>query len=154
MANPRRASYSSNQSSERESSLHLNGGIQSQIQRLSSSYPSFIHFLKKPHAFPFLLFVFLMLTWLSLRFQHSSTHSSSSSSSSRAAQNQREETQISDSQANLHRFGYGFPSRIAKDKRGWLLDPISIASDSGVSGTLFLSSSFWVQMFFCVIDVF
>ncbi|CAN1140848.1 hypothetical protein LINPERPRIM_LOCUS25095, partial [Linum perenne] len=30
------------------------------------------HWLKKPHAFPFLLLAFLLLTWLSLLLQHSS----------------------------------------------------------------------------------
>ncbi|CAA0827535.1 Unknown protein [Striga hermonthica] len=67
MANPRRTSYSSNQ-------LPISDPIpqfQSQThQSAATLFNSFKIFLKKPHAFPFLLSVFLLLTWVSLRFQH------------------------------------------------------------------------------------
>lgn len=36
--------------------------------------------------------------------------------------------------ANLVRLSSAFPSQIAKDKRGWLLDPVSLALASGISG--------------------
>ncbi|KAF3441359.1 hypothetical protein FNV43_RR15273 [Rhamnella rubrinervis] len=121
MANPRRNSYSNNQSLE--SSLHGN----------TFSYSSStVHFLKKPHAFAFLLSVFLLLTWVSLRLQHSAHFSSSSSS--RIQNTNQHSNQLDDSQANLMRFPSGFPSRIAKDKRGWLLSPVSLALDSAISG--------------------
>lgn len=121
MANPRKNSYSNNQSSE--SSLHGNA---------FSCSSSIVHFLKKPHAFPFLLSVFLLLTWVSLRLQHSARFSSSSSS--RIQNTNHHWNQLDDSQANLIRFSSGFPSRIAKDKRGWLLNPVSLALDSAISG--------------------
>ncbi|KAH7522592.1 hypothetical protein FEM48_Zijuj07G0155000 [Ziziphus jujuba var. spinosa] len=124
MANPRRTSYSNtNQSSE--SSLH---------GRTSSYTSSLMQFLKKPHAFPFLLSVFLLLTWVSLRLQHSAHFSSSSSSTRIQNPGDHHWTQLDDSQANLVRFSSGFPSRIAKDKRGWLLNPITLALDSAISG--------------------
>ncbi|KAL6272245.1 hypothetical protein ACE6H2_022937 [Prunus campanulata] len=123
MANPRRNSQSS------ENPFH------SQSIQFSSAL---VHFLKKPHAFPFLLSIFLLLTWVSLRLQHSSYLSSAPSHSSKDKDNRlthKKWSQLSDSSANLIRFSSGFPSRIAKDKRGWLLDPISLALDSGISGT-------------------
>lgn len=122
MANPRRSSYS-NTNQNSESSLH------------GRTFSSLMQFLKKPHAFPFLLFIFLLLTWVTLRLQHSAHLSSSSSSSSSRIQNPDHHwTQLDDSLANLIRFSSGFPSRIAKDKRGWLLNPIALAHDSSISG--------------------
>ncbi|CAB4316539.1 unnamed protein product [Prunus armeniaca] len=123
MANPRRNSQSS------ENPFH------SQSIQFSSSL---VHFLKKPHAFPFLLSIFLLLTWVSLRLQHSSYLSSAPSHISKDKDKpltHKKWSQLSDSSANLIRFSSGFPSRIAKDKRGWLLDPISLALASGISGT-------------------
>ncbi|XP_034225384.1 uncharacterized protein LOC117635149 isoform X1 [Prunus dulcis] len=122
MANPRRNSQSS------ENPFH------SQSIQFSSSL---VHFLKKPHAFPFLLSILLLLTWVSLRLQHSSYLSSAPSHISKDKDKpltHKKWSQLSDSSANLIRFSSGFPSRIAKDKRGWLLDPISLALDSGISG--------------------
>ncbi|XP_028946618.1 uncharacterized protein LOC126594320 isoform X2 [Malus sylvestris] len=115
MANPRRNTQSS------ENPFHA--------QTLTSS--SVTHFLKKPHAFPFLLSIFLFLTWVSLRLQHSSSPSRFSINRDDA---HKKWSQSSDSRANLVRFGSGFPSPIAKDKRGWFLDPISLAKDSRISG--------------------
>ncbi|KAL5546907.1 hypothetical protein UlMin_006594 [Ulmus minor] len=120
MANPRRNSYSNQQSLENPLPFHGQ----------TFSYSSLLHFLKKPHAFPFLLSIFLLLTWVSLRFQRSSQLSSDSSRAREAHQ----WSQDDDSKANLRRFNSGLPSPIAKDNRGWLLDPISLARDSGILG--------------------
>lgn len=125
MANPRRNSQSS------ENPFHS--------QSLNLSYSSLIlHFLKKPHALPFLLSIFLLLTWASLRLQHSSYLSSIHSHINKNWSQQHDDHKPlktkDDSKANLVRFGSGFPSPIAKDKRGWLLDPISLALDYGISG--------------------
>ncbi|KAG2689853.1 hypothetical protein I3843_09G157000 [Carya illinoinensis] len=118
LANPRRNSYPSGQSSE---------GPMFQSSSHSHSISSFVlHFLKKPHAFPFLLSIFLFLTWLSLRLQHASHFSPTSY--------ELKSSQDDDNAANLVRFSSGFPSPLAKDKRGWLLDPVSLALHSGILG--------------------
>ncbi|KAE8125065.1 hypothetical protein FH972_019902 [Carpinus fangiana] len=85
-----------------------------------------IRYLKKPQAFPFLLSVFLLLTWLSLRLQHSSNFSAPSFDNKWSKED--------DTKANLVRFSSGFPSTLAKDNRGWSLNPISLALHSGISG--------------------
>lgn len=114
--NLRRNSYSNNQSSDNP------------IQ--SRSLSSLLYFLKKPHAFPFLLFIFLFLTWVSLRVQHSSHFSSPP----HFHETQKKWSGDDDQKANLVRFPAGFPSQISKDKRGWLINPISFALDVGISG--------------------
>ncbi|KAE8678949.1 Detected protein of unknown function [Hibiscus syriacus] len=111
MANPRRNSYSTSQSSDINS-------FQFQTQS-SSSLSSLKHLLKKPHAIPFLLLFLLFLTWVSLRLQYSS------SSGVRRDQLGLDGPGDEDSKANLVRFKSGLPSPIVKDKRGWLLDPVS-----------------------------
>jgi hypothetical protein len=90
-----------------------------------------VYYLKKPQAFPFLLSVFLLLTWLSLRLQHSSHFSPPPFS--RVLDNKW--SKEDDTKANLVRFSSGFPSTLAKDERGWSLNPISLALHSGISGT-------------------
>ncbi|MBA0568540.1 hypothetical protein Golob_006031, partial [Gossypium lobatum] len=115
MANPRRNSYSTNQS--------VDGSFQSQTQS-SSSLSSLKHLLKKPHALPFLLLLLLLLTWVSLRLQYSSRF--------RYQQLGQDGHGDDDSKANLVRFKSGLPSAIVKDKRGWLLDPVSLALQFGV----------------------
>ncbi|XP_022967892.1 uncharacterized protein LOC111467267 [Cucurbita maxima] len=136
MANPRRTSISLLSSSNPQS-LETPFHIQSHGRTLSLSLRflfSFLkNFLKKPHAFPFLLSVFLLLTWISLRIQHSSSQFSSPDSS-RFEQNPDSWSKDGDLKANLVRFKSGFPSPISRDKRGWLLDPISLALDSGIPG--------------------
>lgn len=117
MANPRRNSYSTNQS--------VDGSFQSQTQS-SSSLSSLKHLLKKPHALPFLLLLLLLLTWVSLRLQYSSRF--------RHQQLGQDAHRDDDSKANLVRFKSGLPSAIVKDKRGWLLDPVSLALQFGVRG--------------------
>ncbi|XP_017617191.1 uncharacterized protein LOC108461770 isoform X1 [Gossypium arboreum] len=119
MANPRRNSYSTNQS--------VDGSFQSQTQS-SSSLSSLKHLLKKPHALPFLLLLLLLLTWVSLRLQYSSRF--------RHQQLGQDGHGDDDSKANLVRFKSGLPSAIAKDKRGWLLDPVSLALQFGVRGQM------------------
>lgn len=116
MANPRRNSHS----------LSHNPENPFQTQN-SSSLSSIIHFFKKPHAFPFLLSALLLLTWVSLRLQYSSPSGGFSKSHEKFSQDD-------DLKANLVRFKAGFPSPIAKDKRGWLLNPVSLAINSGIKG--------------------
>ncbi|KAF9679467.1 hypothetical protein SADUNF_Sadunf06G0018000 [Salix dunnii] len=111
MANPRRSSYSNNTESPFQLQNH---------SRLSSIR----HFLKKPLAFPFLLSIFLLLAWISLRLQHSSSSLSSSNLP------EIKSTQEEDEKANLIKFKSGLLS--SKDKRGWLLDPVSIALEYGI----------------------
>ncbi|KAG8472952.1 hypothetical protein CXB51_035058 [Gossypium anomalum] len=121
MANPRRNSYSTNQS--------VDGSFQSQTQS-SSSLSSLKHLLKKPHALPFLLLLLLLLTWVSLRLQYSSRF--------RHPQLGQDDHGDDDSKANLVRFKSGLPSAIVKDKRGWLLDPVSLSLQFGVERCLVL----------------
>ncbi|XP_071724650.1 uncharacterized protein [Rutidosis leptorrhynchoides] len=107
MVNPRRNSQS------------LENPFQSSNNNLS--WPWLILMLKKPQSLPFLLSVFVLLTWVSLRLQYQpSSH--------------QEWSQLDDSNTNLVRFKPGFPSTIAKDKRGWLLNPVSLALDSAIKG--------------------
>lgn len=138
MANPRRTSFSSSGNQNHHqlpiSTVNLNQGTQ-----ISSLMNSLKSFLKKPHAFPFLLSLFLFLTWVSLRFQRPSTSTP-----------HREEWHAkvqsgSDQNANLVRFSAS-SSSITKDKRGWLLNPISLALDSDISGISFLSSNYYSVM--------
>ncbi|XP_059295922.1 uncharacterized protein LOC132049220 [Lycium ferocissimum] len=129
MANPRRTSFSPS-GNHNHPQLPISTATnpfqnQSQISTLMNSLKSF---LKKPHAFPFLLSLFLFLTWVSLRFQRTSTpqreewHAKVLQSAGESFQE--------DEKANLVRFSAS-SSAIAKDKRGWLLNPISLALDSG-----------------------
>uniref|UniRef100_A0A2P2IXV9 Uncharacterized protein MANES_09G001600 n=1 Tax=Rhizophora mucronata TaxID=61149 RepID=A0A2P2IXV9_RHIMU len=123
MANPRRSSYASNSENP------------FQVQTFSM-LSSLKHFLKKPHALPFLLSIFLFLAWVCLRLQHSSH--SSSSVYLRGIQ-ERKWSKVDDEAANLARFPSGSaPSPIVKDKRGWLLNPVSLALDCGIQGNAFI----------------
>ncbi|XP_027352882.1 uncharacterized protein LOC113863482 [Abrus precatorius] len=80
--------------------------------------PSFVAwFLQRPHSIPFLLTLFFFLAWISLRMQRVSHPLPTPTTT--------------DITANLVRF---LPSNVAKDTRGWLLDPLSLALASGVSG--------------------
>lgn len=115
MANPRRTSNQINN----EIPIY---NTKSQSQTLSSKLKLF---LKKPQSFPFLLSIFLILTWVFLRI-HQQTPK---------FPNQRSTiTNDQDHEANLIRFKSNFPSSITKDTRGWMLDPVSIALDSGFTG--------------------
>jgi hypothetical protein len=96
---------------------------------LSRSLSSLAHFLKKPAAFPFLLSVFVLLTWLSLRFHHPNSLSSDHGGSVAGVD--------FDAYANPVRFSAAeFPYLIAKDKRGWLMDPVAASRHAGLNGEL------------------
>ncbi|GAB4851824.1 hypothetical protein Ancab_031223 [Ancistrocladus abbreviatus] len=99
--------------------------LENPFQTQSFSLSSFLFLLKKPQAFPFLLCVFLLMTWVSLRIQHSSHFSSP------VAQDGQKWSREGDPKANLVRF---FSSQLVKDKRGWLLNPVTAARDAGISG--------------------
>ncbi|AEE79569.1 putative rmlC-like cupin domain superfamily, rmlC-like jelly roll protein [Arabidopsis thaliana] len=102
-------------------------------QRLSP----LINLLKKPQAIPLLLSLFLLLTWISLRLQHSSqSHVSSSSSHPKSTVNSHPDLKVydDDDKANLVRFGLASLSPARKDDRGWLLDPVILARDSELKG--------------------
>lgn len=136
--NPRRSSHTTS------ISIDPNTFFQTQTQP-SNVVASLKLFLKKPHAFPFLLFIFLLLTWVSLRLQHSATSSSSVQTSSfddhdlKWGDNKRTSSFEQDHKANLIRFPSSDTlSQITKDKRGWLMDPVSVALKSGIPGSLFM----------------
>ncbi|CAL9197436.1 unnamed protein product [Musa hybrid cultivar] len=96
-------------------------------------------FLKRPSAFPLLLSIFVLLTWVFLRLEHpasaglrSSLSSGLSSSSSRSGTGP---VDGADSDANLVRFSaVEFPSKIARDWRGWLMDPVTAAREARLRG--------------------
>ncbi|CAO2822392.1 unnamed protein product [Amaranthus hypochondriacus] len=113
MVNPRRSSYGGN-----------NQTPENPYQSQSFTLISLLNLLKKPQAFPFLLSIFLLLTWVSLKLQHSSHFSPLSYDSQILSKEE-------DLKANLVRF---LPSKLAKDKRGWLLNPVDVAHDAGISG--------------------
>jgi hypothetical protein len=91
----------------------------------SSSLPSsLLHFLKRPASVPFLLCIFLLLTWISLRFHQPAPSASL-----------RRPTVAHDPQANHVRYPPAlYPTPIAADGRGWLLDPVAAARDAGLPG--------------------
>lgn len=149
MANPpsRRTSTSSSSTNHHYQLPISDSPFQSQnptttttTARIATLVNSLKFFLKKPHSFPFLLSIFLLLTWVSLRFQRHSRNSSSFSFSSSSmgssfSTNRQLHGGEMNSAANLVRF-YSLSSDIAKDKRGWLIDPVSLALQSGISGFL------------------
>lgn len=94
------------------------------FQTQSNSVSSILNLLKKPQAFPLLLLIFLLLTWVSLKFQNRSYFSPQ-------LQNPQRWSKEEDLKANLVRF---LPSQLAKDKRGWLLNPVAAATDAGING--------------------
>lgn len=138
--NPRRSSYITGAGNQ-SISIENNSLFQTQTQT-SNVVASLKVFLKKPHAFPFLLFVFLLLTWVSLRLQHSASFSSSDKTSSFSSQDlkwgEKKSSSVEDDhKANLIRFPSSETlSYITKDKRGWLMDPVSVALKSGISGNV------------------
>ncbi|KAI3862819.1 hypothetical protein MKW98_008659 [Papaver atlanticum] len=131
MANPRRVSLSNFNSNSNNPTLSLENPSQQQTQSLSLS--SIIIFFKRPHAFPILLSVFLFLTWVSLRLQHFH-HYYSPQQQQQTQDTQKWSRAGEDDKANLVRFSSDFPSKITKDKRGWMLDPVSIARAVGLPG--------------------
>ncbi|OEL35685.1 hypothetical protein BAE44_0003294 [Dichanthelium oligosanthes] len=88
---------------------------------------SVLHFLKRPASFPFLLSLFVLLTWLSLRFHRPTPPPSLGG----------RPAVVHDPQANLVRFAAELhPTPIARDGRGWLLDPVAAARDAGLPGQI------------------
>ncbi|KAL5994811.1 hypothetical protein ACLOJK_024868 [Asimina triloba] len=89
-------------------------------------------FLRRPQAFPFLLSLFILLTWLSLslqrlqssQLQHPSQNQQRVKSAGRAYDGDN---------AYIVKFASEFPSLIVKDPRGWLLNPVSAAADAAIS---------------------
>ncbi|ONK61508.1 uncharacterized protein A4U43_C08F30660 [Asparagus officinalis] len=133
MANPRRQGLQSQPQSPNPPLLPLSSSSSSSDQPQTSSILTSVSlFLKRPQAFPFLLSIFVLLTWLSLRLQRPPQTPSYSSSS------QFRDSRLSrslDLDANLVRFNaVEIPSGIAKDKRGWLVDPVSLALENGIHG--------------------
>ncbi|CAN4125634.1 unnamed protein product [Withania somnifera] len=124
MANPRRTSFSP-WGNQNQHQLPISSAQNHPGSSLMNSLKSF---LKKPHAFPFLLSLFLLLTWVSLRFQRPSTPTHMPQDWHPKLLSE------SDQMANLVRFPASYSSSITKDKRGWLLNPISLAIRSGISG--------------------
>ncbi|KAM3288946.1 hypothetical protein P3S67_022376 [Capsicum chacoense] len=129
MANPRRTSFSplSNHTHNHQQLPISTAPFQNQGTQISTLMNSLKSFLKKPHAFPFLLSLFLLLTWVSLRFQRPS-----SSSIRREEWHAKVQSGSDDLDANLVRFSPS-SSLIAKDKRGWLINPISLAISGGAA---------------------
>ncbi|XP_061345432.1 uncharacterized protein LOC133291228 [Gastrolobium bilobum] len=78
-------------------------------------------FLQRPQSLPFVLTIILLLAWFSIRMQRAS----------QPLPEWKTTTTKDDMKANLVRFT---SSQIAKDNRGWLLDPLSLALASGISG--------------------
>ncbi|KAL9255395.1 hypothetical protein AKJ16_DCAP09575 [Drosera capensis] len=97
-----------------------------QSQNRPISLSSLSNLLKKPHAIPFLLSIFLFLTWVSLRIQRSS---SSGFYDTRDSVKWRGEGEMG--RANLVKLGRG---EMERDKRGWILDPVGAALEAGLSG--------------------
>ncbi|XP_073008440.1 uncharacterized protein [Typha latifolia] len=134
MANPRRLSLQTQNSNP---SISLPDPSNPHQSPSFSSFSSLAIFLKKPSAFPFLLSVFILLTWLSLRFSPSSSSRlrSSLSGGAAAVTGGSEGGGDFDADANLVRFSaVEYPSQIARDHRGWLLDPVAAARKAGIRG--------------------
>ncbi|KAI3791979.1 hypothetical protein L2E82_05847 [Cichorium intybus] len=141
MANPRRNSYPTNTELP-IFNTEINFPLQSQTLAARLSRLKF--FLKKPQAFPFLLSVFLILTWIFLRIQQRNSQFPSYATTS-STNNMRFSIEVDeDHDANVIRFSSGFPSPITNDKRGWMLDPVSIALDSGIPGGATICASIHV----------
>nr|GMD48047.1 uncharacterized protein LOC109181580 [Ipomoea batatas] len=129
MANPRRTLFPATGTHHQLPVSTAGGGGDQSPATLVSSLKSF---LKKPHAIPFLLSFFLLLTWVTLRFQRPSEHFPSMGLGSGVI-GRRHWSSDEDNSANLVRFPASSPL-VAKDKRGWLLNPISFALHSPISG--------------------
>lgn len=100
-----------------------------------------INLLKKPQAFPLLLSFFLLLTWISLRLQHSS-HLVSSSSHPKTRVKSHPDLKIhdDDDKVNLVRFDSSSLSPVRKDDRGWFVDPVILARNYQLNGWSLIDS--------------
>ncbi|KAF9589803.1 hypothetical protein IFM89_028738 [Coptis chinensis] len=127
MANPRRSSYSN--------TLPLTNTSETTSQQQVSQTPShfttsFIHFLKRPHAFPFLLSIFLLLAWLLFRFQHLNNNNHFTAYHSNGIN--KWEKANDDENANVRRLNSD--GVLSRDKRGWMFNPVVAANDAGLYG--------------------
>ncbi|KMZ74290.1 hypothetical protein ZOSMA_132G00590 [Zostera marina] len=134
MANPRRSFGNLNPSSPSVRIIDSFDQTHSPHQQHRADLISFFSklgiLLKKPLAFPILLFIFVILTWISLRFKQSSSHITVHTNT-----RQSYFTKDRDADANLVRFStVKFPSKIFKDERGWIFNPLTIALEAGISG--------------------
>ncbi|KAL1553894.1 hypothetical protein AAHA92_14514 [Salvia divinorum] len=133
MANPRRPAYSSYPLPISDPIPNTIPQFQPQTpQAASTFFNSLKIFLKKPHAFPFLLSIFCLLAWVSLRLQHHHSHQLFPQSTY-TLKNDKNGGYSKDSNGKFVKF-YSVSSPVTRDKRGWILDPISTALDYGVSG--------------------
>ncbi|KAK2663008.1 hypothetical protein Ddye_001582 [Dipteronia dyeriana] len=106
MANPRRNSYSENPFNTQNLSSH--------------SY--LINLCKRPLAFPVLLLIFVLVTWVSFRLQYSSYFFKSSHKTQ-----EKWSSLDDDDKANLVRFSnHHHPSLIVKDNRGGAISCASL----------------------------
>ncbi|KAK8965932.1 hypothetical protein KSP40_PGU022589 [Platanthera guangdongensis] len=128
MANPRRSSFHLN---NHHSSLPLSNHPP---LAAAASLPSIAAFLKKPSAFPFLLSLFLVLTWLCLRLQHSPAFFSSFSSSSVSLHFRAQKMGGIDADVHPNLAQFSVSQLISSDRRGWLLNPIEVAQDADIHG--------------------
>lgn len=132
MANPRRASYSTYPLPITDPIGNPIPQFQPQTPQTASTHLNSLKiFLKKPHAFPFLLSIFCLLAWVSLRLQH--RHANIQFHPSPYAVNGKNGGYSTDSTGSVVKFS-SVSSPVMKDKRGWLIDPISAALDFGLSG--------------------
>lgn len=139
MANPRRPSYSSYPLPISDPIPNSIPQFQPQTQQTASTFLNSLKiFLKKPHAFPFLLSIFCLLAWVSLRLQH--RHANLPFRQSSYTVSDKNGGHSTDSVGNVVKFS-SVSSPVMKDKRGWLIDPVSVALDSGVSGGAISCSS-------------
>ncbi|KMZ62421.1 hypothetical protein ZOSMA_467G00140 [Zostera marina] len=95
-----------------------------------SSFSKLIILLKQPVlAFPFLLFILVILTWISVQFHHTSSVVHTTTRHSYFTKI------LSSDDVNLVRFStVKFPSKIFKDPQGWIFDPLTITLEAGISG--------------------
>ncbi|XP_057468468.1 uncharacterized protein LOC130757682 [Actinidia eriantha] len=135
MANPRRNSYS----------IVVSEPFQAPTQSPSTTTRRILNsvklLLKKPHGLPFVLSLLVLLTWVSLRLQHSASAHFSSPPHLNLNNNKwttntptRPNHDKDDDKVNLLRFYASYPSPITKDKRGWLLNPFSLPLHASISG--------------------
>ncbi|KAH0461320.1 hypothetical protein IEQ34_008895 [Dendrobium chrysotoxum] len=120
MANPRRISI---QLHNHHSTIPLSNHSP---PHAVASLSSIAAFLKRPSAFPFVLSLFLVLTWVCLRVQRTP------GSASLRFRAQSQSGRDADADANLARFSAS--SLISNDRRGWLINPIGVALDKGIHG--------------------
>ncbi|XP_042412107.1 uncharacterized protein LOC122001436 isoform X1 [Zingiber officinale] len=104
----------------------------------AAALSSIVFFFKRPSALPLLLSLFVLLTWLFLQLEHPTSaglRSSFPSGSSNGSQSSARSLNALDSDANVVRFdAVDFPSKIARDWRGWLMDPVKAAREAGLPG--------------------